>query len=362
MKDIHTSSRRVDRCRRPSPSGGEAGFTLVELMVVVAIIGLLIAIMLPSFHSAQQKVKATATAALFQALDAGNEQFKGNGQIGGTYIPSETDSEADSGNFGMMSNPLHPRAPGLTPIGPFNGATLLVFGLIGADTFGTPGFADLSGDGYWYNDQHTQQAPPGLYRLDRTTLEPMRPRYGPFVSEKTVASVQTFQSLIDNGTIVAESFPTGAASPTGGNGNLDQPTFVDAWGQPILYYRAKRAAIHMVTNPNASPVKPGVFDHRDNGILTGNRELANGVDGGVDMGAGTKHGIRNTEYPEPQYGNVADPILEQSSYDDTFERFIWDKTVTQRNTPVNRETYLLISAGPDALYGTEDDVLNWTPR
>ena len=118
----------------------------------------------------------------------------------------------------------------------------------------------------------------------------------------------------------------------------------------------------MVTEPGASPPEPGVFDHRDNGHLTGNRELTNGVNGGVDLGAGRKHGIRNTEYPDPNYGNANDPELAKSKYDNTFERFIWERDVTQRNTPVNRESYLLISAGPDALYGTADDVINWTKR
>ena len=40
-------------------------------------------------------------------------------------------------------------------------------------------------------------------------------------------------------------------------------------------------------------------------------------------------------------------------------RYILDRSNRVRNTPVNRDSYLLITAGPDGIYGNEDDITNW---
>ena len=44
----------------------------------------------------------------------------------------------------------------------------------------------------------------------------------------------------------------------------------------------------------------------------------------------------------------------------TFADFILDGKVAARPTPVNKDGYLLISAGADGVYGSEDDITNWT--
>jgi len=54
--------------------------------------------------------------------------------------------------------------------------------------------------------------------------------------------------------------------------------------------------------------------------------------------------------------------LTDTAYDHSFLRFILDASVKARATPVQKDSYLLISAGPDARYGTDDDVLNWTRK
>jgi hypothetical protein len=50
------------------------------------------------------------------------------------------------------------------------------------------------------------------------------------------------------------------------------------------------------------------------------------------------------------------------NYANSFARFILDASVKARPTPVQKDTYLLISAGPDAIYGSDDDVINWTRK
>jgi hypothetical protein len=111
----------------------------------------------------------------------------------------------------------------------------------------------------------------------------------------------------------------------------------------------------MVTEPD---VIPGVFDQRDNAYYTGSDVGGMNV-AGIDMGAGKDHRIDTSIFPDPDpsVDDLADPGY--NGGDPTFEQFIWDSSVPQKNVPVNRETFLLISAGADALYGTTDDVVNW---
>jgi len=323
-------------------------------MVAVAIIALLVGILLPAFQSARMQAAALETRSLLAALETGNEAFRAERAIGGSYVPSGTDAEVTDGAFGDMRNPFNEAGE---MIGPISGASLLVYGLAGADRLGTPGFPDIDGDGAWYNDQgNNDGTPPGAYFLDQTSFEPVHPRYGPYLGDNALAQIRGIGELVLDGVIIDEAFP--------GPELLVQTVFVDAWEQPILYYRARRAAIFMITNPTTDV--PGIYDHRDNEYFTGSAGRGvEGIDmggvmggqgrpGGGSGGAGHNDGIGQTLYPLPT-ADLADP-----DFSGTFEHFIWDINVGQRPTPVHRETFLLISAGPDALYGTHDDVTNWT--
>ncbi len=53
----------------------QGGFTLVEIMIVVAIIGLLAAIAVPSFIRARQRAQATTVLNEARQLDAAKDQY-----------------------------------------------------------------------------------------------------------------------------------------------------------------------------------------------------------------------------------------------------------------------------------------------
>lgn len=314
-------------------------FTLIELMVVIAIIGLLVGLLLPAIKAATTAAKTTGTKATFQAIDAALEAFKGHSALGGSYPPSASDNGTD---YGLITDP----AAGVTARILVGGANLLVFALQGVDALGTTGFVDLpaTGNGVWWDDVNA------AYTV--AFGNPVETRYDPFAGSDLQENVSTINEMFNEGTVVET-----------GSGSVDEAGhlrfYIDNFGRPILYYRARRAAPMMVTEPD---VGIGIFDQRDNQAFTGSN--AGIVGTGLDFGAGTDHTIATSLYPsiDPAVSNLGSGTYGSTGMGggSTFEQFIWDSNVTARNVPNRRETYLLISAGPDAIYGTGDDVTNWS--
>lgn len=332
-----------------------SGFTLIELMVAVAIIALLVGIMLPTFAGVTSKAKYVATRGTFSALEKGLEFYKGERDLGNAYPPSQGDKE---GNPYVIVDPFDPDGAGL--VDSIAGANLLVYAMTGADQLGTPGFLNLGGRPEWWDDQGSRVDSGDAYELDEVSREPKQPRYPgngeTYVDDNTRADIRTLSQLFDDGVVIDDP-----EAMTLNRGVSHQPFFTDKWGRPVLYYRANRAGRWVVTDPNASI---GSYDVRDNAFLTG-CDLSGHTRDGVDFGPGKTNSyysrIARTLTPDviPNLTNGVHEILTAVAYENTFERFILDPAVTVKNRAVRPDSYLLISAGEDAIYGTSDDVTNW---
>lgn len=106
-------------------------------------------------------------------------------------------------------------------------------------------------------------------------------------------------------------------------------------GMPILYYRADpNKSSHDIDNPDNPD---NTYNYKDNYDL-----LALGVPG--------KPGVKHPLYEDPSL----------------FYVMTQNYNITSKSEPFNKDSYILISAGQDGLYGTKDDITNfeyrWRPK
>lgn len=330
------------------------GFTLIEMLVVVAIIALLVGILLPSFTAVRTSAKKTKTVAQFAGLEQGLELYRKEQTIGGSLPPSSSDNTDTPDSFMLIANPRkittnEDNNNGQDPVR-ITGGHLLFQAMVGADQLGTPGFRDRDRNGKWWDDTH--DGPGGIYEINATTGKEEVNRFGGsgYVDDKMTADAQSLAELDPEGLdIVADAA-------------VDEPLFVDAFGMPILYYRANRSLYRMTTDV-ADAKSPGIYRQQDNALITGTDQGPKfaGLDFGPGKINGHYHAIEVALSPDPT-DDEEDVCDTDQNYVDSFARFICDHSIHARPTPVRKDSYLLISAGPDNRYGTEDDITNWNRK
>ena len=360
------STQRQPKLRRP-----RRGFTLVELLTVIAIIALLIAILVPAIGKVRESAKETATKATIGSLGTGLETFRADQRVGGSYPPSASDER--TGQFAYrVRNPYKslPNGPTRARIR-MSGAGLLVWGLAGADLLGTPGFkpfGDTNENQYrsWSADTGADvgKGKSEAYGLDPDTGKPLNVRSGPFVDLSKVR-VTRWQEAADTKTGLGSfEIPAEAQAAQSLGERAPKriyPTFLDAFDGPILYFRADKAGVKIADlNPgagNAQIEDRGFYHFRDNGHLL---NLLDDEDG-LRLSANNKM--------HPIYGrgefNASAPV-QPTELDEPgeiaahpFAAYIRNKDVNARVVPQNKDSYLLISAGADGLFGTGDDIANF---
>jgi prepilin-type N-terminal cleavage/methylation domain-containing protein len=296
-------------------------FTIVELLTSIVIIAILISLLIPSIAMVRRTAKETAQKAQFTSIDMGLTAFKNDY---GDYPPS---------NWPDFAPPLPPWTN-------YCGAQKLAEAMFGWDLMGFHPQSAWRADGLdAANGNLTYD--PGNARLG-ASLNERKGRYLELATANVfrVGNVGGVPGLFNNpGFLDARTFVIcdvfTVRRMTDSSGKTVRA------GTPILYYKANTAS-KTITAPPPNNWADRIYDYRHNRPLI---ELLSVTPSG---GPGKPHPLATFQGGEyvvfygSQYG-IKDPKI----------------MLPQPPWPHRPDSYILISAGMDGLYGTADDIRNF---
>ncbi len=293
----------------------KTGFTLVELLTVLAIIALLVGLLIPSVTVIRNTAKGAKQKAQLNEIGLALTAFRNDY---GDYPPSDWLAPNYCGAQKLAEALLGWDLLGFHPKSAWRADGLDAAG--GVMSYDPAKGRDVNGDGVpdtldERKRPYLEQATDNAFKLGDLYTGPMGT--GPLAPDTYV---------------ICDSFGVKKIKLASGE-------TVNA-GTPILYYRANTASKGLVPPPPL-PFNQRIYNVRDNVPLT--TQLMSIVDG-------TAHrlGLPAGNY-QNFYGNPAANVI----------GYIQDPKVTARSWPYRPDSYILISAGADGLYGTRDDICNF---
>ena len=272
------------------------GFTVVEVLAAVGIIALMVGLLIPALSMVRNTAKETKQKAQFATIELALTAFKN-----------------DYGDYPRSDWPLPP-APGSD----YCGAQKLAEALVGWDLLGFHPKSDFRSNGR--NDD-------GEFIYDANNPIFFDQRRGPYLELATFDAFRLGNISILNPGLFFDTRP------------LAPNTFVlcDVFGEkkimlsngktvragaPILYYRA---------NTSAKTIRE-IYNAQDNDVLIQIKQ---------------------------QTDNKEQPLSRPAGQFQYFYDYIRDPKISARPWPYRPDSYILISAGADGLYGTSDDIRNF---
>jgi type II secretory pathway pseudopilin PulG len=372
-----------------------AAFSIIELIVVIGIIVILASILIVTAGKVQKAAHSTNTAAEIAHLQAAIETYYGDfksypGPVPDTLLHQNGNSLPPGATkiFIVDSN-----GGATAPLSWITGTENLVLGLLG---------------GVYFNPTSNQ------FEYDiRRTLNSAGPQ-----SLNTAGLPKTSHAYVTAETLFVRDVPNNAAIPKTGQYKDDIvaaqdshiPEFVDRYPSPmpVLYLRARRgvtpSAAAAAGNPTATdnPVITDGSTVANTGTFAGTYDLSAVIGytgafpggGGNAMGgnqippppdtlsiglgksideywiAGAQklaknkadvptlfHGLRTVDPTRTAGGANSGPGT--NTYYVPMDAYAYFENPSMPNTPRQKDGYVLISAGPDRVYGTPDDITNF---
>jgi prepilin-type N-terminal cleavage/methylation domain-containing protein len=347
--------------------GSRAGFTLVELLVSVAIIALLIAAVFPLFSRLQTSARETGTRNLIRNLESAIEVYKSDTNNWPGILPNrffELDDQDPILNTPVASGVINPTGNPKTRV---TMSENLVLSLLGGLVDNDPAPANV-----------VPRFDPSLVGQGATSLNALKPGKGRLYFESAADKLSSGKFQDSAGT----AFDTVI------------PEFVDTFQSPlpIIYIRMGYTGSRRVMNAVAPTVED---DNTDNKVVVegatnnlapfsirqyqpyvgdGGSGYISTIGEGISLPSSKRHKSPSTinEYTFGSDGTVSNGphgIRSVNADNDLTEKL--DANVmypydayTYFRDPVsgnvrNKDRYILISAGRDRVFGTDDDITNF---
>lgn len=284
--------------KKVNQMGKRAAFTIVELLTVMAVIAILIGLLVPALGLVADTAHDLQQKAQFHGIKVGLELFKTEY---GEY-PESDDNQFDA----------------INPTQAFTGANKLAEAMVGLDLMGFHPSSEFRADGMGADPLD----PLNLIQLySATTLNDREERLVDLqkanaVRLEDIYSVST-APMEPTSYVLCDNFKK---RRTGTVNNKKT-------GMPILYYRANTR--FKIQDSSSTTVPPTtIYNYRDNMAI---------LDLGLADGSGP-HDL-NTDIE--------------------FDEAIINKQIETADVPYNAQSFILMSAGRDGIYGTADDVFNF---
>ncbi len=274
------------------------GFTIVELLAALGIIALMVGLLIPALSMVRRTAKETKQKAQFTTISLALTTFKNDY---GDYPPSDWTPAQFTGDY--------------------CGAQKLAEALLGWDLLG------FHPNSAWRADGLDAGNGPGTYDPAKArdndgdgVPDSFDERKGPYLELATTNAFRLGNIFNNTAPFAPNTFVLcdvfGAQKVMLANGKTARA------GAPILYYRA---------NTPGRTIRE-IYNALDNDALV---LIKQGADGGI--------------HP------LADPSIQYQYFYD----YIRDPKISARPWPYRPDSYILISAGVDGLYGTGDDIRNF---
>jgi len=369
-------------------------FTLTELLIAIGIIVILIGLLLPVVTKVRRAAYSASTQSQISTLTSAIEAYHNDFNAYPGPLPLNQINVLQSSTDTTATNPLvynlagtavnlsTTTAQGATiAVGQISGAENLVLGLLGGLTVtraNGSGQLDITAYQYDATKIFTTDSSGNLTKIP-----------GPTGAQSlAISTSKTYSPYM---TVQASdlSAPTASASFADSAGRSPKdtiiPVFVDKYpdAMPILYMRSQRGAAGLVSfagdaSMGATPLSPDPvttqlvsswqYDLREIYPYTNSDGTAATSNIGLNYNAKiNRHGLQmvwnSANAPTTYQITPIAPIdawayLRNPSLGPTVPT---SGSPTDVGVPRQKDTYILISAGPDRTYGTNDDITNFGP-